>query len=124
VTPAIATGSPARPTVRFRRVRSDLARDDITRAVGPCPRRHHPHPDTRFGEARSYFLRHDGRDKCGWDLTCTAADGRVARVEVKGVSSSKPAVLLTANEYRSAVEDPGGCAAREREEAWRARPAC
>ena len=47
------------------------------------------------------------RDKCGWDLTCTAPDGSIARVEVKGVSSSKPAVLLTANEYRSAIEDPG-----------------
>jgi len=47
------------------------------------------------------------KDKCGWDLTCSIPDGPVVRVEVKGVSSSKPAVLLTRNEYRSAMEDPG-----------------
>jgi hypothetical protein len=47
------------------------------------------------------------RDRCGWDLTCTAPGGRVERVEVKGVSGSRPAILLTRNEYRSAKEDAG-----------------
>lgn len=47
------------------------------------------------------------RLRCGWDLTCTASDGSVARVEVKGVSGSKPLILLTRNKYRSALEDDG-----------------
>ncbi len=40
-------------------------------------------------------------DKCGWDLTCTR-DAEVAKVEVKGVSGDKPAVLLTPNELDAA----------------------
>jgi hypothetical protein len=42
--------------------------------------------------------------KCGWDLT--AAPGtEVRHLEVKGVSSSMPSVVLTRNELRSARTD-------------------
>ncbi|MGI8815321.1 MAG: DUF3883 domain-containing protein [Pseudonocardia sp.] len=47
------------------------------------------------------------REKCGWDLTCTAPDGREEHVEVKGVAGSDPVVLLTRNEHRSALHDDG-----------------
>jgi len=47
------------------------------------------------------------RDKCGWDLTCSAPDGTIRRVEVKGLSGAKPSILLTRNEHRSAQNDPG-----------------
>lgn len=43
--------------------------------------------------------------KCGWDLTA-AQDGQELHVEVKGVSSSLPSVLLTRNELRKAETDP------------------
>ncbi len=42
---------------------------------------------------------------CGWDLTA-ARDGQEAHLEVKGVSSSMPSVLLTRNELRRAETDP------------------
>jgi hypothetical protein len=42
------------------------------------------------------------RQKTGWDLTCTHKDGRIAKVEVKGVSGQRPCVLLTPNEVRTA----------------------
>ncbi|MER7276660.1 DUF3883 domain-containing protein [Dactylosporangium sp. NPDC000244] len=44
-------------------------------------------------------------DKLGWDLTCTHPDGRTAKIEVKGVSASRPTVLLTANELRAATDE-------------------
>ena len=43
--------------------------------------------------------------KLGWDLTVTSED-RCEHLEVKGVSGTKPTVLLTKNEYRSATNDP------------------
>lgn len=47
-----------------------------------------------------------GSQKLGWDLSCVAPDGTLYRVEVKGVAGSKPSILLTRNELRSAKEDP------------------
>jgi hypothetical protein len=42
-------------------------------------------------------------ENVGWDITFThMASGEVVRVEVKGVSGSKPIVLLTANEISAA----------------------
>ena len=43
--------------------------------------------------------------KCGWDLTA-ARDDEERHLEVKGVSSSMPSVLLTRNELRTAKADP------------------
>jgi Domain of unknown function (DUF3883) len=57
-------------------------------------------------ESRGFSVESVEADKCGWDLTCTADSG-IVRVEVKGVSGPKRSVLLTRNEYRSAVNDPG-----------------
>jgi hypothetical protein len=45
-------------------------------------------------------------EKLGWDLTCTHTSGESARVEVKGVSSDRPIVLLTARELRAAANEP------------------
>lgn len=42
--------------------------------------------------------------KCGWDLTFRRGSDEV-HAEVKGVSGSKPSVLLTANEWRRAADD-------------------
>ncbi len=42
--------------------------------------------------------------KCGWDLTASR-DGIEAHIEVKGVSSSLPSILLTRNELRTAARD-------------------
>ncbi|MGY1631865.1 protein NO VEIN domain-containing protein [Geodermatophilus sp. SYSU D01186] len=44
--------------------------------------------------------------KCGWDLTCTRG-AEITRAEVKGVSGDKPLVLLTANEWNAAKNQPG-----------------
>lgn len=44
--------------------------------------------------------------KCGWDLTARRNDDQERHLEVKGVSSSMPSVLLTRNELRSAETDP------------------
>ena len=57
--------------------------------------------------AKGYDVVSVEHEKCGWDLTCTAPDGEVARVEVKGLSGSRPSVYLTRNELRSATEDAG-----------------
>ena len=43
--------------------------------------------------------------KCGWDLTAIRNDGQERHIEVKGVSSSMPSVLLTRNELRTAETD-------------------
>lgn len=56
---------------------------------------------------RGYEVRSVEHEKCGWDLTCTAADRTVARVEVKGTAGPKPTVLLTRNEHGSAARDSG-----------------
>ena len=42
--------------------------------------------------------------KCGWDITFRRGSEEV-HAEVKGVSGSKPTVLLTANEWRRAADD-------------------
>ncbi|MEV5004001.1 protein NO VEIN domain-containing protein [Nocardioides sp. LML1-1-1.1] len=42
--------------------------------------------------------------KCGWDLTATR-DDEERHLEVKGVSSSMPSVLLARNELRRAETD-------------------
>jgi hypothetical protein len=42
--------------------------------------------------------------KCGWDITFRRGSDEV-HAEVKGVSGSKPNVLLTANEWRRAADD-------------------
>lgn len=56
---------------------------------------------------RGYRVHSVEHERCGWDLTCTARDGTIARVEVKGTAGAKPTVLLTRNELRSLAEDPG-----------------
>jgi hypothetical protein len=58
-------------------------------------------------QSNGYTVTSVERDKCGWDLTCTARDGRVEHIEVKGVAGSKPVILLTRNEHRSALHDAG-----------------
>jgi hypothetical protein len=62
-------------------------------------------------EARGWTVQDVSLDKVGWDLTCTANDGTVHRVEVKGVSGELPTVLLTANEVRAAREEADWTAA-------------
>ncbi|MCO1657122.1 DUF3883 domain-containing protein [Pseudonocardia humida] len=54
-----------------------------------------------------YEVQSVEHEKCGWDVTCIGPDGAVARVEVKGTAGARPSVLLTRNEHRSAVQDPG-----------------
>jgi len=43
----------------------------------------------------------------GWDLTCSRADRNNHHVEVKGLASGGPAVLLTANEVARAADTQG-----------------
>jgi hypothetical protein len=43
-------------------------------------------------------------EKCGWDITFRRGREEL-HVEVKGVSGSKPTILLTANEWRAATDD-------------------
>ena len=43
--------------------------------------------------------------KVGWDITMRRGDDEL-HIEVKGVSGSKPTVLLTRNEHSTAVADP------------------
>lgn len=40
------------------------------------------------------------RDNCGWDLTVTAPNGEVLKVEVKGLTGAECIVELTPNEYK------------------------
>ncbi|MET7805024.1 protein NO VEIN domain-containing protein [Micromonospora chersina] len=58
-------------------------------------------------ESRGWAVKDVSRECLGWDLTCTSPQGKVDRVEVKGVSGLIPQVLLTRNEERSAREDAG-----------------
>ncbi|TWE10279.1 protein NO VEIN domain-containing protein [Rudaeicoccus suwonensis] len=47
-------------------------------------------------------------DKIGWDITFRSRSGPESyKVEVKGVSGSRPTILLTANERRAAQDEPG-----------------
>lgn len=78
--------------------------DELTRAV---VERAAVEAVERYYRGRSHEVVSVERERCGWDLTCTAPDGSITRVEVKGVSGSKRNVLLTRNEHRSAAVDDG-----------------
>ncbi|MFC0315120.1 DUF3883 domain-containing protein [Gordonia phosphorivorans] len=56
-------------------------------------------------ESQDYTVENVDSQNLGWDLTCTAPDGTIRRVEVKGVGGQQPSILLTRNELRSARED-------------------
>ena len=56
-------------------------------------------------ESLGYTVDDVGHRKFGWDLTCTGPAGETRRVEVKGVAGTRPSILLTRNELRSAQED-------------------
>lgn len=58
----------------------------------------------RHYEATGWTITRVARLKCGWDLTATR-DDQERHLEVKGVSSSMPSVLLTRNELRRAETD-------------------
>ncbi|MFR9777792.1 protein NO VEIN domain-containing protein [Micromonospora sp. MS34] len=58
-------------------------------------------------EGRGWAVKDVSKECLGWDLTCTSRQGKVDKVEVKGVSGLIPKVLLTRNEERSAREDAG-----------------
>ncbi|MEU4607428.1 DUF3883 domain-containing protein [Kribbella sp. NPDC023972] len=59
---------------------------------------------TRHYERRSWTVTRVAHLNCGWDLT--ASRGETERhLEVKGVSSSMPSILLTRNELRAAERD-------------------
>jgi uncharacterized protein DUF3883 len=60
---------------------------------------------TRHYEQAGWTVHRVAHLKCGWDLTATDGITEV-HLEVKGVSSSMPSVLLTRNELRSAQIDP------------------
>jgi hypothetical protein len=55
--------------------------------------------------ALGYAVTDVSARKCGWDVTCTAPGHVELHVEVKGISGSKTAFLLTANEYSTAAAD-------------------
>lgn len=55
-------------------------------------------------EAAGWAITRVAHLKCGWDLTATRHDEQ-RHLEVKGVSSSMPSVLLTRNELRTAETD-------------------
>jgi len=57
-------------------------------------------------EAAGWEVTRDAHLKCGWDLTARRSDGQERHLEVKGVSSSMPSILLTRNELRAAETDP------------------
>jgi hypothetical protein len=59
-----------------------------------------------YYEASGWTVDDVSLDKVGRDLTCASPDGEVVQVEVKGVTSRSPKVLLTANELRAARERP------------------
>lgn len=56
-------------------------------------------------EAAGWAITRVAHLKCGWDLTATRNDEQ-RHLEVKGVSSAMPSVLLTRNELRTAETDP------------------
>ncbi len=56
-------------------------------------------------EAAGWTVNRVAHLKCGWDLTARC-DDQERHLEVKGVSSSMPSVLLTRNELHTAETDP------------------
>lgn len=58
-------------------------------------------------ETRGWLVEDVSGDKVGWDITCTSPKKEIHRVEVKGLSSRFPIVLLTANELRAAADEEG-----------------
>ncbi|MFG3707084.1 protein NO VEIN domain-containing protein [Micromonospora sp. NPDC047670] len=62
---------------------------------------------TRDYEGRGWVVKDVSKDNLGWDLTCTSPDGDVEKIEVKGVSGLRPAILLTPNEERAARVESG-----------------
>lgn len=58
-------------------------------------------------EDHGWVVEDVGAQKLGWDLTCSGPNGETAKVEVKGLSGSRPVILLTANELRAARQEPG-----------------
>lgn len=60
---------------------------------------------TEHYESLGHTVENVDSQKLGWDLTCTATNGEIRRVEVKGASGARPSILLTRNELRSARED-------------------
>lgn len=56
-------------------------------------------------EAAGWDVTRVAHLKCGWDLTAIRNDGQERHIEVKGVSSSMPSVLMTRNELRTAETD-------------------
>jgi hypothetical protein len=56
-------------------------------------------------EADGWTIEDVSRCKVGWDVTCRRG-GDERHVEIKGCSGSKPAVLLTVNELKTAERDP------------------
>lgn len=60
---------------------------------------------THHYEAAGWRVTRVGHLNCGWDLTATRGDSE-RHLEVKGVSSSMPSILLTRNELRTAERDP------------------
>ncbi|MFE9690589.1 DUF3883 domain-containing protein [Micromonospora sp. NPDC005806] len=57
---------------------------------------------TQAYEDEGWTVEDVSTEKLGWDLTCTHPGGAIVKVEVKGVSGIRPAVLLTTNEVRAA----------------------
>lgn len=56
-----------------------------------------------IGFYRDWRCKDVSKDKVGWDISFTHRETReLAKVEVKGVSGSRPIVLLTANELKAA----------------------
>lgn len=56
-----------------------------------------------IGFYRGWRYKDVSKDKVGWDISFTHRESReLAKVEVKGVSGSRPIVLLTANELKAA----------------------
>ncbi|RKN15234.1 EVE domain-containing protein [Micromonospora musae] len=62
---------------------------------------------TREYEDGGWVVKDVSAANLGWDLTCTAPDGGVEKVEVKGVSGLHPIILLTPNEERAARVESG-----------------
>lgn len=62
--------------------------------------------DAVIAHYAGWSCRDVSMDKVGWDIEFTHQSGEVAKVEVKGLSGSRPTVLLTVNELNAAKTDP------------------
>ncbi|MGC4888076.1 protein NO VEIN domain-containing protein [Micromonospora sp. DT227] len=62
---------------------------------------------TRHYKRGGWRVQDVSKQNLGWDLACSAPNGEVHQVEVKGVSGLVPKVLLTRNEERAAREKSG-----------------